>query len=77
MLEEYFLLVRRISGLSLSPAEYWELDTFTTQKLLDMVKEVIKAEENASKGNNKKKYTEHHEDNAPEMESIISQMQEE
>ena len=45
MLEEYFLLIRRISVISLSPSDYWELDTFTTQKLLSLELEIIEQEQ--------------------------------
>lgn len=73
MLEEYFLLVRRVPGISLSISDYWELDTFTTQKLLDLEKEIIKQEQVDSED---EKYSEHNDKNAPEMEALIEEMQE-
>ena len=77
MLEDYFLLVRRISGLSLSPSEFWELDTFTTQKLLSMELEIIEREqEEYDKLNNKTKYVEQPEGNADEMNNIVEMMSE-
>lgn len=54
MLEEYFLLVRRISGLSMSVEDYWELDTWTTSKLLRMEEAIIKEEKEEFNKNNKK-----------------------
>lgn len=45
MLEEYFLLIRRIAGISLSVTDYWNMDTWTTSKLLTMEKEIIKEEQ--------------------------------
>lgn len=77
MLEDYFLLVRRIQGLSLSPSDFWELDTFTTQKLLDMEMEIIKKEqEEYDKLNNKKTYVEQPEGNSEEMNDIVNMMSE-
>lgn len=77
MLEDYFLLVRRIPGLSLSPKEFWELDTFTTQKLLSMELDIIKKEqEEFDKVNGKKEYVEQPEGNAEEMNSIVEMMSE-
>lgn len=78
MLEDYFLLVKRVQGLSLSPFEFWELDTFTTQKLLDMEYEILKREqEEFDKVNNKKVYVEQPEGNAEEMNNIVEMMSEE
>ena len=74
MLEEYFLLVRRVPGISLSPSEYWELDTFTTRKLIELEMEIIEKEQEYS--NDKPKYTEEHEDNAPEMTALLEELQE-
>lgn len=77
MLSEYFLLVRRVPGISLSPEEYWDLDTFTTQYLLDCEKEVIKAEEDASKGKSTHKYEEFSSDDSPEMVDYVMNLTEE
>ena len=75
MLEEYFLLVRRISGLGLSVDEYWELDTWTTAKLLDMERQIIKEEQKEySKHNNE--YVERPEGNSDEMNKIMDMMSE-
>lgn len=77
MLEDYFLLVRRISGLSLSPNEFWELDTFTTQKLLDMEMDILKKEqEEYDKLNKKNTYVEQPEGNSEEMNNIVEMMSE-
>lgn len=45
LLDEYFLLVRRIPGINLTPTAYWELDTYTTGHLLSLEKEIIEREE--------------------------------
>ena len=75
MLEDYFLLIRRIPGISLSPSEFWELDTFTTQKLLNMELDIIKAEEEQlEKANGTSKYVEQREENSEEMNSIVEMM---
>lgn len=77
MLEDYFLLVRRIHGLSLSPSDFWELDTFTTQKLLSMELEIIqKEQEEYDKMNNKTVYVEQPEGNSDEMNNIVEMMSE-
>jgi hypothetical protein len=77
MLEEYFLLVRRIGGLSLSVSDYWELDTFTTQKLLSMELEIIKQEqESYDKVNKKNTYVEQPDGNSDEMNDIMEMMSE-
>ena len=74
MLEDYFLLIRRIPGISLSPNEFWELDTFTTQKLLSLEVEIIeKEQEEYDKVNNNNTYVEQPEGNAEEMNSIVEE----
>lgn len=73
MLEDYFLLVRRIPGLSLSINEYWELDTWTTSKLLDMEKRIIKEEENQM-GSHKNEYQERPDGNSEEMNDIVDRL---
>ena len=45
MLEEYFLLVRRIQDIGLSIDQYWEMDTWTTSKLYCMELDLIDEEE--------------------------------
>lgn len=72
MLEEYFLLVRRIPGISLSPKEYWELDTWTTAKLLDMERAIMKEEEKAY--SDKKTYEERPAENSDEMNALMDEM---
>ena len=77
MLEDYFLLIRRISGISLSPSEFWELDTYTTQKLLSLELEIIEQEQKEyDKLNNKNTYVEQPEGNAEEMNNIVEMMSE-
>lgn len=73
MLEDYFLLVRRISGLNLSVEDYWNLDTWTTAKLLDMEKRIIK-EEQKEYGKNNKSYEERPEGNSEEMNDLVDMM---
>lgn len=70
-LEEYFLLVRRIQGIGLSVKDYWELDTWTTAKLLDMEKKIIEEEQ---KEYNKNKYEERPEGNSEEMNDLVDEM---
>ena len=72
-LEEYFLLVRRIQGIGLSVNEYWELDTWTTAKLLDMEKQIIEEEQKEYNKQNKK-YEERPEGNSEEMNDLVDEM---
>ena len=72
MLEEYFLLVRRIQGLGLSIDEYWRLDTWTTAKLLDMEKSIIEEEQREYNKHNKV-YEERPEGNSEEMNSLVDE----
>ena len=75
MLEEYFLLVKRIEGLSLSISDYWELDTFTTQKLLSMELDINKQEqESYDRINKKNNYVEQPDGNSDEMNDIMDMM---
>ena len=75
MLEDYFLLVRRIPGISLSVNDYWELDTFTTHKLLEMELEIIEEEQKQLKEvEGKKEYVEQPEENSEEMNNIVDMM---
>lgn len=76
MLDEYFLLVRRIPGISLSPKEYWELDTFTTQYLLDLEKKIMKEEEKSYNGKKSHNYTEFSDKDSPEMVDIVMELTE-
>ena len=72
MIEEYFLLVRRIPGIALSIEDYWELDTWTTSKLLTLEREIIKQEEEAY--SDKKEYTERPDGNSEEMNDLVDEM---
>ena len=72
-LEEYFLLVRRVQGIGLSIKEYWEMDTWTTAKLLDMEKRIIEEEQKEyNKQNNK--YEERPDGNSEEMNDLVDEM---
>jgi len=73
MIEEYFLLVRRIPGISLSIEDYWNMDTWTTSKLLLMEKEIMKQEQE-NMPNTKKQYVERPEGNSEEMNDIVDEM---
>lgn len=68
-------MVRRIPGISLSPNEYWELDTFTTRKLLDLEQEIIDKELEGSK-DKENEYSEYSDKDDVEMISLIEEMQE-
>lgn len=73
MLEEYFLLVRRITGIGLSIKDYWELDTWTTAKLLDMERKIIEEEQREyNKSNNV--YEERPQGNSEEMNDLVDMM---
>ena len=72
MLEEYFLLVRRIPGISLSIEDYWNMDTWTTGKLLMMEKAIIE-EENKNNPNSEKEYEERPQGNSEEMNDLVSE----
>lgn len=75
-MEEYFLLVRRIQGIGLSIDEYWQLDTWTTAKLLDMERNIIEEEQREyNKQNNK--YEERPRDNSEEMNDLMDEMTQE
>ena len=76
MLEDYFLLVRRISGLNLSINDYWELDTWTTAKLLDMEKQIMEEEQREYNKQNKK-YEERPQGNSDEMNNLVDEMSQE
>ena len=72
MLEDFFLLVRRISGLGLSVDEYWKLDTWTTAKLLDMERTIIEEEQKEyNKQNNV--YEERPDGNSEEMNDLVDE----
>lgn len=73
MLEDYFLLVRRISGLNLSIKDYWELDTWTTAKLLSLEKSIIEQEQKEYNKQNKV-YEERPDGNSDEMNDLVDEM---
>jgi len=66
-------LVRRIQGLGLSIDDYWELDTWTTAKLLDMEREIIKEEQKEYNKQNKT-YEERPDGNSEEMNDLVDMM---
>lgn len=73
MLEEYFLLVRRIQGIGLSVDDYWNMDTWTTAKLLIMEKTIMEEEQKQyDKQNNK--YNERPDGNSDEMNDLVDEM---
>lgn len=72
MLEEYFLLVRRIQGIGLSVEDYWNLDTFTTAKLLSMERRIIEEEQKAY--SDKEEYVERPDGNSEEMNRLMDEM---
>ena len=72
MHEEYFLLVRRIKGIGLSIKDYWEMDTWTTAKLLNMERTII--EEEQKEFGNKKEYVERPDGNSEEMNRLMDEM---
>ena len=74
MLEEYFLLVRRIQGIGLSVEDYWSMDTWTTAKLLSMERTIM--EEEAKQYSDKKQYVERPEGNSEEMNDLVDEMME-
>lgn len=71
-LEEYFLLVRRIQGIGLTVEDYWNLDTWTTAKLLNMERQIIEEEQKAY--SDKKEYVERPEGNSEEMNDLMDEM---
>ena len=72
MIEEYFLLVRRIQGIGLSIDQYWEMDTWTTSKLITMEKAIM--DEEAKQYSDKKEYTERPDGNSEEMNDLVDEM---
>lgn len=72
MLEEYFLLVRRIQGIGLTLDQYWEMDTWTTAKLLNMEKAIMD-EEAKHNPNNKTEYKERPDGNSEEMNDLVDE----
>ena len=73
MLEEYFLLVRRIQGIGLSVKDYGELDTWTTSKLLRMEEKIIEEEQKEYNKNNKV-YEERPDGNSEMVNDLVDEM---
>lgn len=73
MIEEYFLLVRRIQGIGLSIDDYWEMDTWTTAKLLNMERQIIEEEQKEYNKQNKV-YEERPDGNSEEMNDLVDEM---
>ena len=73
MLEDYFLLVRRVQGIGLSIDDYWELDSWTTSKLLSLEKAIIE-EEQKEMAKSKNEYVERPEGNSEEMNNIVDEL---
>lgn len=73
MLEDYFLLVRRVQGIGLTIDQYWEMDTWTTAKLLDIEKSIM-IEEQKNNPNSKTPYEERPEGNSEEMNDLVDEM---
>lgn len=71
-LEEYFLLVRRIQGIGLSIDQYWEMDTWTTSKLLRMEEAIIKEEQKEARKHNNE-YEERPDGNSKEMNDLVDE----
>ena len=72
MIEEYFLLVRRIQGIGLSIDQYWEMDTWTTGKLLLMERAIM--DEEAKQYSDKNEYNERPMGNSEEMNDLVDEM---
>ena len=72
MIEEYFILVRRIEGIGLSIDDYWEMDTWTTAKLLSMERKIM--EEEAKEYGDKNTYEERPDGNSEEMNELVDAM---
>ena len=75
MLYDYFLLVRRIQGISLSVEDYWNLDTWTTAFLLDTERKIMEEEQKAY--NDKNEYVERPDGNSEEMNALMDEMMQE
>ena len=73
MLEDYFLLVRRVKGMGLSLDDYWQMDSWSTAKLLSMERAIID-EEIKSNPDYKNKYEERPEGNSEEMNDLVDEM---
>ena len=73
MIEEFFLLVRRIQGIGLSIDDYWEMDTWTTAKLLNMERQIIEEEQKEYNKQNKV-YEERPDGNSEEMNDLVDEM---
>ena len=65
-------MVRRIQGIGLSVEDYWELETWTTAKLLDMERRIIEEEQKAY--SDKEEYVERPDGNSEEMNRLVDEM---
>ncbi|WP_409200633.1 hypothetical protein [Methanobrevibacter sp. DSM 116169] len=76
MLDKYFLLVRR-SGFGYSLSEFWEESNFETQYFVEQELKIIEEErKEANKSRGRHNYSDVHEDNAPEMNNLVEELQE-
>ena len=66
-------MVRRIQGIGLSVDQYWELDTWTTAKLVSMEKAIIEEEQKEYNKQNKV-YEERPDGNSEEMNDLVDEM---
>ena len=73
MIEEFFLLVRRVQGIGLSIDDYWEMDTWTTAKLVSMERAIMDMEAKQY-SDNKREYEERPEGNSEEMTDLVDEM---
>ena len=66
-------MVRRIQGIGLSIDQYWNMDTWTTAKLLSMERTIIEEEQKEYNKNNKV-YEERPDGNSEEMNDLVDEM---
>lgn len=77
MLEDYFLLVRRIDGIGLSLHDYWEMDSWSTAFLLCTERVIIeKEQEEYDKSQGKTVYKERPDGNSEEINNLMDEMTE-
>ena len=72
MLEDYFLLVRRIQGIGLTLDDYWNMDSWSCAKLLSMEKAIIEEEQKEYNKQNKV-YEERPDGNSDEMNELVDE----
>lgn len=66
-------MVRRIQGIGLSLDDYWEMDTWTTAKLVALEKAIMD-EEAKLNPNTKTEYNERPDGNSEEMNDLVDEM---